>query len=119
MPNFFCLHLYFKLCLTAHDCAVRGVASDSLNLLTVTCGENGEVNFWPFKEKKKLAGLVDSYQHQIKLDECIDKIALHRESGMLAVATDDFSVSVIDCDVKRIVRKFSGHSNRISDMVNF
>jgi U3 small nucleolar RNA-associated protein 21 len=36
---------------------------------------------------------------------------------MLAVATDDFSVSVIDCEVKRVIRKFSGHSNRISDMV--
>jgi U3 small nucleolar RNA-associated protein 21 len=54
----------------------------------------------------------------MKLDESIDKIVLHRESGMLAVATDDFSVLIIDYDIKRIVRKFSGHSNRISDMVN-
>ena len=35
---------------------------------------------------------------------------------MLAVALDDFSVLIIDSDLKRIVRKFSGHSNRISDM---
>jgi U3 small nucleolar RNA-associated protein 21 len=36
---------------------------------------------------------------------------------MLAVATDDFKVLVIDCDVKRVVRRFSGHKNKISDMV--
>jgi len=35
---------------------------------------------------------------------------------MLAVALDDFSVVVIDCDVRKVVRKFSGHFNRISDM---
>ena len=38
-------------------------------------------------------------------------------SGMLAVATDDFTVMIIDSDVKKLVRKFNGHSNQISDMV--
>ncbi len=37
---------------------------------------------------------------------------------MLAVSLDDFSVIIIDCDVKKIVRKFCGHSNKISDMVS-
>jgi hypothetical protein len=36
---------------------------------------------------------------------------------MLAVSTDEFSVLIIDCDIKKIVRKFVGHSNKISDMV--
>lgn len=88
-----------------------------LNLTTVTCGENGEIKFWPFKDKKNLNSAVINYQQQIKLDEAIDKITLHRESGMLAVSTDEFSVYVIDCDIKKIVRKFLGHSNKISDMV--
>jgi len=38
---------------------------------------------------------------------------------MLAVSTDEFSVIIIDCDIKKIVRKFVGHSNKISDMVTF
>lgn len=37
---------------------------------------------------------------------------------MLAIATDDFAVSIIDCDVKKVVRKFRGHSNKITDMVS-
>ena len=95
------------------------MASDALNLNTITCGENGEIKFWPFKEKKVLNSCVLNYRHMLKLDESIDKIALHRDSGMLAVATDDFSVLIIDCDIKRVVRKFGGHSNRISDLVSF
>lgn len=101
---------------SAHDCSVRGVASDSLNLTTITCGENGSIRFWQFKEKKSLQSIVENWKHELKLDESIDKISLHRESGMLAVATDDFNVLVIDCDLRRVVRKFAGHSNRISDL---
>lgn len=41
---------------------------------------------------------------------------LQSSSGMLAVSTDDFTVLIIDCDVRKIVRKFVGHSNKISDM---
>ena len=92
------------------------MAIDALNLVTITCSEDGEVDFWPFREKKSLNACIGNYSHQLKLHESIDKIAFHRESGMLAVALDDFSVLIIDSDLKRIVRKFSGHSNRISDM---
>ncbi len=85
-------------------------------MTTITCSENGEIKFWPFKDKKILNQGVSKYNDQIKLSETIDKITLHRESGMLGVATDDFSVLVVDCDTKKIIRKFSGHSNKISDM---
>jgi hypothetical protein len=66
---------------TAHDCIVRGVASDALNLTTITCSENGEVTFWPFKDKKKLSGNVVRPRCQIKLEDnlAINSILLHRE----------------------------------------
>lgn len=35
---------------------------------------------------------------------------------MLAVACDDFLVRVVDTDTRRIVRIFSGHTNRITDL---
>ena len=101
---------------SAHDCSVRGVASDALNLTTITCSENGEITFWPLKEKRALSSVVVEAKHKMKIEESISKIVLHRESGMLAVATDEFSVFVIDCDIKKIVRKFNGHSNKISDL---
>ena len=63
----------------AHKCSVRGVCTDSLNLTTITCGENGEILFWPFKDKKILHACIDVYNHRIELNETIDKIVLHRE----------------------------------------
>ena len=35
---------------------------------------------------------------------------------MLAVACDDFLIRVVDTDTRRIVRIFSGHTNRITDL---
>lgn len=101
---------------TAHDSSVRGVASDFLNQTTITCSELGQIKFWPFKEKKKLNSNVIECRHEIQIEENISSILLHRESGMLSIATDDFSILIIDCDVKKIVRRFAGHSNKISDM---
>jgi CDGSH-type Zn-finger protein len=37
--------------------------------------------------------------------------------GLLAVACDDFTVHVVDMEMRRIVRHFSGHSARVTDMV--
>ena len=38
-------------------------------------------------------------------------------SCMLAVACDNFTLRVVDTDTRRIVRTFTGHTNRITDMV--
>ncbi len=60
---------------------MRGVASDALNLTTITCSENGEILFWPFKDKKVLNSNVLNYTFRLKLDNeaTINKIILHRE----------------------------------------
>lgn len=63
----------------AHESSIRGVASDALNLTTITCSANGEVSFWPFKHKSKLTYTFQKCTHQIKIEEFISKIALHRE----------------------------------------
>jgi len=36
---------------------------------------------------------------------------------MLAVALDNFHIVVIDTDIHRVVRLFTGHSNTVTDMV--
>ncbi|XP_046327932.2 WD repeat-containing protein 36-like [Haliotis rufescens] len=93
---------------TAHSCSVRGIAVDGLNQLVVTAGADGQVNFWKFKTKVFLCS--------VKLKCSISRILLHRESAMLAVSLDDYSVVVVDIDTRREVRVFSGHSNIITDM---
>jgi len=37
---------------------------------------------------------------------------------MLALALDNFRLVVIDVDIQRVVRLFTGHSNTITDMVH-
>lgn len=39
-------------------------------------------------------------------------------SGMLAIALDDFSLLVVDIELKRLVRKFAGHHGNINGMVS-
>ncbi len=65
----------------AHDSIVRGVASDALNLTTITCSETGEITFWPFKDKKKIHGNVVTPSSCIKLEDndTINSIVLNRE----------------------------------------
>ncbi|XP_077863349.1 WD repeat-containing protein 36-like, partial [Saccoglossus kowalevskii] len=92
----------------AHSGAVRGVAIDGLNQIVVTASTDKTLKFWRFKKKNLLFTL--------KTDLSISQILLHRESSMLAVANDDFSLIIVDIDVRRIVRKFIGHKNRITDM---
>ncbi len=97
---------------------MRGVATDSLNSQTITCSQNGELYFWQFKNKHfSLKNLNITKMHgKIDLNESVNQIQLHRESAMMAIALDDFTIVIVDCDIKRIVRKFSGHFNKISDM---
>ena len=37
---------------------------------------------------------------------------------MLAVGMDDFVVVIVDIDLRRVVRRFKGHQNRVTDMVS-
>ncbi|XP_064607186.1 WD repeat-containing protein 36-like [Liolophura sinensis] len=93
---------------TAHSTPVRGVVIDGLNQVTVSASAEGDLKFWKFKRKDLLGTL--------KLNTPISKINLHRESSMLAVALDDFEVHMVDLDTRQVVRVFSGHRNKITDL---
>ncbi|KAM9734451.1 LOW QUALITY PROTEIN: WD repeat-containing protein 36, partial [Menidia menidia] len=92
----------------AHSGAVRGVATDTLNQVTLTAGSDWLLKFWRFKTKKE--------ESELKLSAPPASMKLHRESGMLAVALDDFTLEVIDAETRRVVRRFAGHHGNINDM---
>ncbi|XP_043835608.1 WD repeat-containing protein 36 isoform X1 [Dromiciops gliroides] len=92
----------------AHEGAVRGVAVDGLNQLTITAGSEGLLKFWNFKSKMLI--------HTTNLNSSPNIILLHRDSGILGIASDDFSLSVIDIETRRTVREFFGHQGQINDM---
>ncbi|XP_073333569.1 WD repeat-containing protein 36 [Pagrus major] len=92
----------------AHSGAVRGVATDTLNQLTLTAGSDWLLKFWRFKTRKQ--------EEQLKLNAAPASMTLHRDSGMLALALDDFTLLVVDIETRRVVRKFAGHHGNINDM---
>ncbi|XP_003223040.1 WD repeat-containing protein 36 [Anolis carolinensis] len=91
----------------AHESSIRGVAVDGLNQLTITAGSEGLVKFWKFKTKELV--------HSTNLFSSPSKMLLHRDSGILGIAMDDFGIIVMDIETRRIVRKFSGHQRQIND----
>ncbi|NXB17339.1 WDR36 protein, partial [Rhagologus leucostigma] len=92
----------------AHEGAIRGVAVDGLNQLVITAGSEGLIKFWKFKMKDLV--------YSSELSSSPSGILLHRDSGILGIAFDDFTISVLDIETRKIVRTFSGHHGRINDM---
>ncbi|XP_071800159.1 WD repeat-containing protein 36-like [Asterias amurensis] len=92
----------------AHEGAIRGVIVDGLNQIVITGASDSKLKFWNFKSKKLLGHLT--------LNAAVNQMLLHRESSMLAVGMDDFVVVIVDIDLRRVVRRFKGHQNRVTDM---
>lgn len=51
----------------------------------------------------------------LDMEGSVNLIHDHRESSMLAIALEDFSIMLIDIDTHRLVRKFIGHTGQITD----
>lgn len=93
----------------AHAAEVRGIWTDNLNQIVISGGVDNAVKFWNFKATtKKHIGMI-------KMPDSVLLFRGHRESSMLCVALEDFSIYVIDYDTKNIVRKFIGHTAAITD----
>lgn len=97
----------------AHKTAIRGVACDALNQTICSASSNGWVKFWFFKNGR---GKTTPAIHQEKLAEGIVLMRNHRESGMIAVATENYEVIVLDCDTRTTVRRFKGHTAPVTDV---
>ncbi|XP_012564230.2 WD repeat-containing protein 36 isoform X1 [Hydra vulgaris] len=96
-----------KLC-NGHTSTVRGVCIDNANMMMISAAADKAMKFWNFKNGNLLCS--------ISFDYPIMQTKLHRESSLLAVSFDDFSIQIIDIDSKKMVRTFVGHSNIITDM---
>lgn len=93
----------------AHECPVRGVAVDQLNQVTVTGSMRGVVSFWRFKCKGSQP------LKTLDLEDSINFFRINHESSLLAIAMEDFSICIIDVDIKRLIRKLEGHIGKITD----
>lgn len=92
----------------AHDGGVRDLVTDGLNQYVVSGGQEEELKWWRMKDQH--------FIKKLKMDEGISKMALHRDSGLLGVALEDWSIQIVDVDTKSLVRKFYGHGNQVTDI---
>ncbi|CAG8441205.1 6972_t:CDS:10 [Diversispora eburnea] len=91
-----------------HVKAISGLAGDSLNRILISSSLDGTVKIWDFNSAKLL--------HTINVISPITILKFHTMNDLLAIATDDLGIRVIDVETRKIVREFWGHRNRITDM---
>ncbi|XP_064997081.1 uncharacterized protein LOC135632435 [Musa acuminata AAA Group] len=92
----------------AHDGEVVGVACDATNSTLISAGYNGDIKVWDFKGCE----LRSSW----KVGQHVIKFAYHRTNGLLATVADDMVLRLYDVLALRMVRKFEGHTDRVTDL---
>ncbi|GFR50668.1 hypothetical protein Agub_g12918, partial [Astrephomene gubernaculifera] len=92
----------------AHGAAVVGCASDGANRLLVSVGMDGVLRVWDFR--------AQTLRAEVALGCPAGRLVLHPVSGLAAVALADASLRVYDIEVPRLVRRFRGHSDRVTGM---
>lgn len=53
---------------------------------------------------------------KLELEDSISFFGGHSESSFLAIALDNYDISIIDMDTRTVVRKFSGHRGPLTDL---
>lgn len=88
--------------------SVTGVVTDLLNIYVISGSLDCTIKFWCFKSL--------SLKHTIEVESPITRLELQRESNLLVVISDDLVIRLYDIDTKKLVRRFSGHTNQITDI---
>ncbi|KAM0966851.1 hypothetical protein FF1_022589 [Malus domestica] len=92
----------------AHDGEVVGIACDSTNTVMISAGYHGDIKVWNFKGR--------DVKSRWEVGCSVVKIVYNRLNGLLAVVADDLIIRLFDVVASRMVRKFEGHMDRITDM---
>ncbi|KAJ1645421.1 rRNA-processing protein utp21, partial [Coemansia asiatica] len=99
---------YSRRLFTGHTKTVTGIQTDSCNHQVYSISLDGTLRIWDFSTGAQL--------YCVDMQSTPSSLAIHRESSLLACACDDAVVRVVDVESQRIVRKFAGHRNRITDL---
>lgn len=92
----------------AHDGEVVGVACDATNNIMISSGYHGDIKVWDFKGRE--------VRSRWAVGCSVTKIVYHRTNGLLATVADDMVLRLFDVVALRMVRKFEGHTDRITDL---
>ncbi|KAJ1795658.1 rRNA-processing protein utp21 [Coemansia sp. RSA 2399] len=91
-----------------HSKAVTGIQTDACNRTVYSTALDGTLRAWDFASGKET--------HCVALASVASRLVLNRDAGLLACACDDACVRIVDGESLRVVRRFVGHRNRITDV---
>ncbi|GJN38938.1 hypothetical protein PR202_gb28020 [Eleusine coracana subsp. coracana] len=93
----------------AHDGEVVGLACDATNGSLISAGyHGGDIKVWGFKSCK--------LKSRLDVGKSVTKISYHRANGLLATVADDMVLLLFDTVSMKMVRRFEGHTDRITDL---
>ncbi|CAM2719555.1 unnamed protein product [Rotaria socialis] len=99
---------------TAHSFALCGISFDSLNTRLISCDSNGNIKLWRLKTKTLISS--SSVFNQENSDEkiTITKMIVHRDSGLIALAFNDYTIKIFDFDTMtcKCIRTFKTNSHK-------
>lgn len=80
-----------------------------MNQAVVSGDNDGVIKFWNF------AGEVKHPQSKLKLVCGVAFFRAHAENALLCIALENYVINILDCETKTVIRKFAGHTGRITD----
>jgi U3 small nucleolar RNA-associated protein 21 len=92
----------------AHTASIQGLVTEALNKMLISGSLDSYLKFWDFH----LLKLIQT----IYVGSPINKLKLNKESSLLALVTDDLIIRIFDIDTFKLIRKFEGHENQITDI---
>eukprot|EP00158_Paraphelidium_tribonemae_P008197 Partr_v1_DN28503_c3_g1_i1_m73827 putative WD repeat domain 36 len=90
-----------------HNSSVTAIICECTNSKVITASLDGHIKVWDMPTGTLLTSL--------QFDAAITNLILHDGNDLLAVASDDFVIRLVDVDTMKVVREFVGHDNRILD----
>ena len=101
-----------RLLLARHDnAAVTGLAVDSLNKTLISVGADSKLILWSFVTQ------APHRKSPIYLPSPATKLRHVRDSDLAAIALEDYSILVFDCEALRVVRRFGLPSSTLSPSI--
>ncbi|RUS16773.1 hypothetical protein BC937DRAFT_90825 [Endogone sp. FLAS-F59071] len=99
---------FHRKAFAGHTKAITGLVTDNFNRIVISSSIDATIKIWNFQSTEVL--------YSIQLPSPVALIIYQRENNLLAVASDDLCIRILDVETQRIVREFWGHSSRVSDM---
>uniref|UniRef100_A0A0D6QUZ2 Uncharacterized protein n=1 Tax=Araucaria cunninghamii TaxID=56994 RepID=A0A0D6QUZ2_ARACU len=91
-----------------HHGAVVGLACEATNTFLISGGYNGDIKVWDFKCRE--------LKFRWEVGAPLVKMIYHPGNGLLATSADDMILRLFDVTAMRLVRKFVGHIDRVTDL---